>query len=281
MRNIELNLNNHYRSLEKKISKYLAVTKTSFSSSSTYLINLFAKSFPTFIRIWIFMQLYETTFSVRGISSVNGLTVTMTIWILAFAQSFQSSTRPPVSRIVNDEVRSGDLQYVISRPYSYLGFHYFSQLGKIVAFLLPNIAVAVLASLFFVGLISFSIQGILWGILLLFLGLTLDFLMSFSLGILAFWVEDATSFTWIYHKAQIILGGLIIPISMFPDGVRKIVEWLPFSQIFYSSALTMVAFDMQVAKKFLLIQGFWIVLILGIITWAFNRGTRNISINGG
>jgi len=264
----------------RKILKYLSVGKINFLSNFAYLSNMLSRTLPVVIRIWIFVQLYEVAFSVSGVSSVNNLTVTATVWILAFAQSFQGATRPPINRIVNDEVRSGDLQYVISRPYSYVGFHYFSQMGKIFANLLFNLSVAVVVCFFFVGGISFSAQGIGWGILLMFMGLTLDFLLAFLIGILAFWIEDSTSMGWLYHKAQIIFGGLILPIAMFPDKIRHIVELLPFSQLFYSAASVMVNFDMQMVKKSLLIQGSWIIFFLIVVMILFRRGIKNISING-
>jgi ABC-2 type transport system permease protein len=264
-----------------KIFKYLSVAKISFANSFAYMANVISRSWPVFIRVWIFVQLYEVTFSVTGTSQVNGLTVAATIWILAFAQSFGNSSRPPISRIINDEIRSGDLQYVISRPYSYIGFHYFSQMGRIAAFLVPSIAVSVGSAWFFVGGIDVSIEGLAWGSVLFLLGMTLDFLMSFAIGSLAFWIEDSTSLTWIYHKAQIILGGLIIPIAMFPEGVRRVVEILPFSQLFYSAASIIVNFDMQTVERFLMIQGFWIGIFLTIVIMMFRRGIRNVSINGG
>lgn len=267
--------------LLNKTSKYLSVAKISFSNSFVYLSNILSRSLPTVIRIWIFVQLYTITFSVSNVSEVNKLTVVSTIWILAFAQSFQGSTRPPISRIINDEVRSGELQYVISRPYSYIGFHYLSQLGRTFAFLFSNVLTAIAVALFFVGGFPFTIQGIGWGIVLLFMGITLDFLISFFIGILAFWIEDSTSLSWIYHKSQIILGGLIIPIAMFPDKIRYIAEVLPFSQMFYSPAVVMVTSDMRMVERFLLIQGFWIALFVIVNVMMFRRGIKNVSINGG
>jgi len=264
-----------------KMFKYLSVAQISFSNSFVYLTNVFSHTFPIVIRVWIFVQLYEISFSANDISEVNGLTVAMTVWILAFTQSFHSSTRPPISRTLNNEVRSGDLQYVISRPYSYIGFHYFSQLGRAFAFLLPLFVVSSATAWFFVGGIKLTFQGLGWGLVLLILGITLDFLMSFLIGIMAFWIEDSTSLTWIYHKAQLIFGGLLIPIGMFPEKIKGIAEILPFSQIYYGAASMMVAFDMQVFKRFLLIQMCWIVffLILAIVT--FRRGIKKVSINGG
>lgn len=268
-------------SITLSTAKYFEVAKTNYINSTAYLTNIIVRSITVIARIWIFTQLYRVTYLVNGIQTINGISVPMVIWLLMFNQSFQTSTRSGVMQTIEEEVKSGTLAYSLNRPYSYLLFHYFSHLGKTVPFLGLNLLIGIPAAYVLVGGISFSFAGILAGILLLFFGTTLDFLISFILGMTAFWVEDTSAFGWIYQKGQMVFGGAIFPLVLFPDGLRKIGELLPFSQLFYGAAQNIVSFDINIFSKFLSIQMFWLFIFGFLAVWIFSKGGKNVSINGG
>ncbi|OGG05830.1 hypothetical protein A2872_03110 [Candidatus Gottesmanbacteria bacterium RIFCSPHIGHO2_01_FULL_42_12] len=267
--------------LTVSVPKYWEVAKVNFSNSTTYLTNVLARSATVVIRIWIFTQLYRVTYAVSGSHVIGGMTVSMVIWTLMFTQGFQTATRPGVIRLIDEEVKSGNLAYSLNRPYSYLLFHYFSHLGRLVPILFANIVIGILATVVLAGPINITGIGILAGIILLFFGYTLDFLISFMVGLTAFWVEDTSAFNWIYQKGQMVFGGNILPLALFPPGLRAIAELTPFSQLFYGSAQTIVNFTMGNFLKFLSVQLFWVVIFAMLAVYLFRKGGRNVSINGG
>lgn len=267
-------------SLGLQVEKYLEVAKVSYSNKITYLTNVLAASGTVVLRIWIFTQLYRATYAASGIQTVGGMTVPMVIWTLMFTQGF-GSAKSGVLRVIDEEVKSGSLAYSLSRPYSYMLFHYFSELGGIGPMLIVNMAIGFLAALVLIGPINLTWQGFLAGALLLFLGYTLDFLISFTLGLSAFWVEDTSAFRWMYQKGQMVFGGAILPLALFPIWLRSIAELSPFSQLFYGAAQTIVNFNMETFLKFLSVQAVWIVLFYILSNWLFKKGGKNVSINGG
>ncbi len=269
------------KALAVSFPKYWEVAKVNYLNSTTYLTNVLARSATVVFRIWIFTQLYRVTYAVSGVFSIGQMTVPMVIWTLMFTQGFQTATRPGVVRLIDEEVKSGSLAYSLNRPYSYLLFHYFSQLGRILPVLLTNMAIGILAALVLIGPINVTLNGVLAGSLLLFFGYSLDFLISFILGLTAFWVEDTSAFNWIYQKGQMVFGGNILPLALFPAGLRNIAELSPFSQLFYGSAQIIVNFDIETFLKFLTVQLFWIVLFALIAGYLFKKGGKNVSINGG
>jgi len=264
-----------------QFQKYWEIIKVNYANSTTYLTNVLARSATVVFRIWIFTQLYKATYAVSGVQSVGGMTVPMVVWTLMFTQGFQIATRPGVIRIIDEEVKSGSLAYSLNRPYSYLLFHYFSQLGRIGPILIANVFIGYFAALLLIGPIFFTLPGILAGMLLLYFGYTLDYIISFILGLTSFWVEDTSAFNWIYQKGQMIFGGNILPLALFPVQLRTIAELLPFSQLFYGSAQTIVNFNFAVFIKFLSVQLIWVGIMTLFAYWLFNKGAKNVSINGG
>jgi ABC-2 type transport system permease protein len=265
----------------KKIIKYLTILRVNSASSSVYLVNLISQSITVIFRVWIYTQLYRVTYQIAGTKEINDLSLAMVVWSLALAQSFQTATIPSVTRMVDEEVKTGSIAYTINRPYSYILFHYFSFLGRLIPRLLTNLAIAIPASIVLVGLVRSSAIGWTAGAFLLFFGYLLDFSISMIIGLFAFWTEDTSAFRWIYNKGALVLGGLIVPLSLFPDSVRRAAEVLPFSQLYYSAARIMVNYDAGLFWRFFTTQITWIIVFSVIAFLVFRKGVKNVSINGG
>lgn len=263
------------------ILKYFQIFKINTSSQTVYLTNLFFQSVTVLFRIWIFAQLYKVTYDYTHQTEIGGLTVAMVVWSLTFVQSFSVATRPFLGMSIEEDVRSGAIAYYLNKPYSYLLFQLSSYFGKILPKLIVNLVIAAFFTVILVGYIKFTVIGILAGVLLLFFGYILDFAMAFIIGIASFWFEDTSSLRWIYSKGGFVFGGVIVPLSLFPDNVRVLVESLPFAQIFYGSARMIVNFDPQLFIRFFATQLIWVAVFLFLANWIFKKGAKNVAVNGG
>ncbi|MBU4269621.1 hypothetical protein KJ644_02105 [Candidatus Dependentiae bacterium] len=266
----------------KKILKYFYVIKTSIHSRTTYKSNLIARSLAVMFRIWMFSQLYIASYKAIGQESIGGLTVVTTIWSMVLVQCFRSSTRPRTDQLIGEDVRSGAIALSLNKPYSFILFHYFNYLGRVVTGLISTLFIGILSAIILVGPLQLpSITSFILGILLLLLGYTLDFFINFIIGIISFWVEDQEPFAWIYQRIQYIFGGLVVPLSLFPERIAHIAEFLPFTHLYYGSARTIVNFEINLFFKYLIIQCCWILFFVFLSILTFKRGMKNVSINAG
>ena len=97
---------------------------------------------------------------------------------------------PPLTRQIDLEVRSGQLAYLLGRPCSYVLYHFAQYLGERLVRLIVNIPVAFTIALIFVGPPPFTWMGLLaWPVVVL-LAMSIDFVVYFSVGLLAFWTEE-------------------------------------------------------------------------------------------
>ncbi len=264
-----------------KLIKYLEVARVAYVNSGAYLVNILGRSLTVVLRIWIFTQLYSVTFAVSGMQQIGGLTVAQVIWSLMLVQSFETSTKPMISKLIDEEIKSGSFAYQVNKPYSYVFYHLAGYFGRVVANLGSNLVIGTVATWFLVGLIGWSWTGLLFGLLILVLGYTLDFLIAMSIGLVAFWWEDSNTIMWMYSKGRFLLGGVILPIALFPEKIQKIAEMLPFANLYYAPARIMVGFDGQLAEKFILVQLVWIFIFIMLVSIMYSRGVKNVAINGG
>lgn len=160
-------------------------------------------------------------------------------------------------------------------------FHYFGFMGRNMTKVLFNLVVGIVVAWILVGPILVTPIGVALGFFLLMLGYTLDFLIYFVIGILAFWIEDISAFNWIYAKMQMVFGGVVLPITLFPDALQKITLYLPFSQLYYGASRLIVDFQFSLLVQFFLTQIAWIFVLFLLTYFLFKKAMKYVSINGG
>jgi ABC-2 type transport system permease protein len=263
--------------------KYYEIARINFLNCLTYPMNMLSRSLLMCLRIWIMCQLYEASFTSQSSVRVGGLTLAMVIWCIVFTQSFQAAcqARPLLPTIIDEEVKSGILAYTLNKPYSYLLFNYFGFLGRSLPNFFLNLLLGSATAFLLTGPLHVELRAVPAAALMSLVGFTLHFCISISIGLSAFWIEDTSAFNWLYHKGQLVLGGLILPIALFPESIRYVVEYLPFSQLFYAPARVLVAFDAHLFALYLTAQIAWTVVFALLVTLLFASGSRNVSINGG
>jgi ABC-2 type transport system permease protein len=105
-------------------------------------------------------------------------------------------------------------------------------------------------------------------------------IMAF-LGVFAFWLEDAKGLEFLYSKIVFTLGGMLVPLEIFPQWLHTICIYMPFSYIAYYPAKLFVGFTFAMFFKVLLFELVWIVAFIILTAIAYKLCIRRVSINGG
>ena len=272
------------RSLARRLwfstRKYWAILRVSIASNLAYVYEVVFRALSLLVIVFVLSQLWKTTFSLRSTQTLSGFSITDMIWYLVAAETFAMSA-PPLSQRIDQEVRSGQLAYLLGRPCSYILYHFAQYLGERFVRLIMNAMVGAILALVIAGLPHFTWMGVLVWPLTLLLAVCIDFVAYFSIGLLAFWTEDTRSFALIYSRLSLVLGGVLAPIEIFPQPLRAIAQALPFSAILYGPARTLVRFDGTAFVALLFQQSEMIVvgsLLLGMLYLVV---MRRVNINGG
>ncbi len=261
-------------------SKYLAVFALSVQNALAYFYDALVQTAFTAAIIFVFVHLWRTTYSLTGRGSIAGFTLAQIIWYLVLTESiFMGRVR--YVRRMDEEVRSGHIAYSLNKPYNYLLFQYATFLGeslvKVAASFMVGGAVAFAA----VGGIRVPLASVIPVALAVLLGLTLDFAMCASIGLLAFWVEDTAPFGVIHGCLTLLLGGTVLPLELFPEGVRRVARALPMNQVAYAPSRLFASFDPSSAVRILLQQLAWVAALGILLSVVFELGRRRLDVNGG
>lgn len=265
----------------KKVAKYWAALKIGYFNATTYSWTILARGLTIAMRIWIYSQLYGAIFRTNALPVIDGLSLTSAVWLIMLTQSFQNVARPPVTFIVEQEVKNGDIAYTLNRPYSYIFYYYFNSIGRGLFALMLNIVFGAAVAVWMVGVPGLTWEGLLLGLVSLMVGIYLDFMIMMSIGLAAFWIEEVRPLHWIYSKFILVLGGMVVPVQFLPEAARNILNFLPFSNIFFLPANTMVNFNWESFCFGLMVQVCWAIIATVTAFVIFKFAEKHITVNGG
>lgn len=262
-----------------KIKKYLAIGRITVRNHLAYFYDFMIRSMFLLVILYVFIQLWRVTFAGVGTELIAGYSFEQIIWYLIVAEAIILSA-PRLTVTIEDEVKKGDVGYKLTRPVSYVLFHYANYMGEAVVRLTVNMIVGGI-----LGLVMFGWPQFGWGWLgfLLIVGgsLTVNYLITMLLALCAFWVEETRGLDFVYHKLLFTIGGMMLPLELFPDLLQTVCSWLPFQAVVYFTAKSVVQFDWLQTGMMFMIQLGWIALLSILLMFVYRKGVRKLNVNGG
>ena len=263
------------------VRKYVAITRANVQNSLAYTWDALSQGVLAILFIFVFSQLWTTTFSLQNADAINGLTLNMTIWYFVWAELVQLTKINP-TRTMQDEVKDGTLAYTLGRPYNYVLYHFFFGLGQVAIRMVVVFVFGSLVALLTTGpLETFNLLTLPGVLLVTVLAYVLDYCILASIGLLAFFVEDTVAFRLIYSKIIFVLGGLLIPVDFLPAAIQSVARVLPFNLVVYAPAKLFVAWDGTQFLEIVGLQFVWIGVAAAVLSLLYRYGARRVSINGG
>jgi ABC-2 type transport system permease protein len=257
--------------------KYLAFARIAFLQETAQRGALLGRALFYIMVLLIFSHIWKAL-------AANGVFTTQAsagmLWYLALTEWILLSV-PLLHIEIERDVRSGDIAYQLSRPVSYLTMRIAEALG------------AFLFRLVVLGIVGFSFAWLYSGTLPeqpfgLFLAVPLGLLAGFvyslflaSIGLSAFWLQDANPVSWVWQKLGFIFGGLIFPLSIYPEWLRSFSAWTPFYFLLFGPAQSAVTADSQLAIRSFLGLLFWGFVALLLLRFLYLKGQSQLQVNGG
>jgi len=230
--------------------------------------------------IGVFMALWVSVFGITGESDLEGYSLVDVVWYLAMTETITLSG----SRIfveISNEVKAGNLAYTLARPLNYPWYQVANSLGNSAPRFLLNLLTAALVAGLGMRPLGGSLPGLLAFVGMAGLALLLDALVAVLIGLMAFWIEEVTPIFWIYQKLLFTVGGLFLPLEMFPDWLQRVSKWLPFQFIAYVPARAFVSFEPGFVLRAVIGQMVYVTILVGLVTLIWGRAQRRLVVHGG
>lgn len=260
-----------------KTQKYLSIFNLSCLHALKNYQALIGLSIFLMTCLVIFAHLWKITAAKAGIVSFDPGQL---LWYIAFNEWVLISI-PDTHENMEHDLRSGRLAYLLPRPISYLGATFAEALGTLSINLLVLGCVTFLFTWQQVGVLPFQPIGLVVAILFGFIAGLIAVIFQMLIGLTAFWLHEVSPFFWIWEKLLFMLGGLMLPLTIYPQWMQNLAYFTPFPAILgerSALALNFTLHNIMTLAGSLAVWGIFGTICLVLV---YRKGLRILNVEGG
>jgi ABC-2 type transport system permease protein len=100
-------------------------------------------------------------------------------------------------------------------------------------------------------------------------------------GLLAFWVHDVSPIFWVWQKVLFTLGGLMMPLALYPEWMQRLASATPFPSLLAGPAGFVLDGGAADAPALASTLACWSVVVVSGAQLLFWKAIRTLQVNGG
>jgi ABC-2 type transport system permease protein len=184
---------------------------------------------------------------------------------------------------MNYEVRDGTLAMRLLRPVHPLWAYAVENIAAMPMRAFVSLPVAAIA-LAVVGRDAITHDPAVWALWVVSVigGWLVTLFANFAVGCLSFFIESSIKVMDLWLVFFFVLSGYLLPVDLFPPGLRAVVDWLPFRyQIGLPVELMTGAYGASDALWLLARQWMWVGISLAATVVLWRAGLRRFAAYGG
>jgi ABC-2 type transport system permease protein len=209
--------------------------------------------------------------------AVVGYSAVALTWYIATSEATTLALNVRMIDELGADIGSGAIAVELLRPASVLWVRVAAELGRA----LPRLCVIVPAG---AALATITAGGPPhWGALALAapsiaLALVANVVAQHAFAASAFWLRNAGTAWYLYQKLVFVLGGMLIPLEVFPGWLERVARFLPFRAMAYAPARLAAG---HLEPSLLVEQVAWIAVLAVVTAAVFAAGERRLQVAGG
>jgi ABC-2 type transport system permease protein len=268
--------------IRESIDRQIGVVTAAVKQEMAYRFNFFTAALGALLTMALLYYLWTAIYN-NATSMAMSYQALITYVCLGQAFSFARPGQRRVLTKIGGGIRQGDILIDLIRPTDYQLLTFSGTLG---AYLMETILVSLpsylLALLVFGIDLPTSPQAAIGFIVSLFSAFFLIFSLDFLIGLMAFWTFSVWGLGYAKIAVVNILAGTIIPLSLFPDWLRRIVLILPFKGMAYTPlAIYVGEIEGSAIWTNILGQLAWGIGLVLLTRLLWLKARRRIEIQGG
>jgi ABC-type uncharacterized transport system permease subunit len=261
---------------------YLYIIRTAAREDRANAKRLIGGMLISTLRVGMIAAIYQMAY--QHAAGKSGLSYENAVWSIAiyFAFIVNLGLRN-IFRLVESAVRTGAVEVGITKPIDWRlgkvcellgknGLEFLLQLVILPLFLLLTIGVPSVSHLSAISVLAFA--------LLTVLAMVAASALFLTIGLVAFWLNDAQSVFRIFDKLAMIFGGAFVPIALLPHAAQAFVRYSPFGVYAAPTQLLNPAATHLLAQT-VLSAALWSVILVWFCQFVWRRAMARVEVNGG
>lgn len=242
----------------------------------------FISLFGSFISYFLWMAIYGSSES--GV--IGNLTREEMVVYIFMVYVTSSVVTISIADWVSEDVVKGNVAMNLIKPIDYRASLVSMALGTMAyRFFVPGVFVWIgveLYKVFVLGMNPVSIPTLCFYLLSCLMSFLIFVFFDFCFGMVAFFTTYIFGMLMVKDALLSFLTGQLIPISLFPEGIQRVFDFLPFSSMVYTPVMIYLGKYTEAELAWALGRQFiWVVLLylLGSIIW--KQVTKRLVVLGG
>lgn len=266
------------------LAKYLKLFDISLQNTVVYRWNFLLRSLFEVMPLVGTVYLWRALFASRGAPIAGYGFESMVYYFLLTLFISNLVTPADDDWQIAADIREGQLNALLIKPVNYLSYRVSLFLGNRTIHTVVTLPFVVLIFACFHRFVHFPAHAEtwLWTVLSVGMAAFLQFFLTFTIALLAFWLLEISTVVFIVLSFEYFLSGHLFPLDLTPAWFQAAAKWLPFTyELFFPVAIFLEKVRGPALYEGLLIQAGWVLLAwaAGRVMWT--RGLRHYGAFGG
>lgn len=253
------------------VDKYMILIKIYVAEYKVHMAAIFFKLVQLPFQMFMYLFLWAFIAKTSNVDYDYMILYYLLTGMLSLAYPFLH-----ISIDIQNDVMEGGIANSLVRPYNYI----MPYLCKYIAwmYIYSIIYIPVLIGLFVFGKVNFL--SIIFFIFSSVIGMFIEFMIWFSLGLLSLYFEKIRGFIRIIGAIKMIVSGSLIPLYIMPETLQKLTMIFPFRYYIYipvnnllNNVSSFVSFENLIAALI------WLILLSMFALLLWTEGKKRMQVN--
>ena len=267
------------------MKKYWHVIGIGIQNNLTYRFNYLTRTLFSFIPLFAMLALWRKIYSGSGGAAHSGWTEAEMIfyYLLVAVVDVTTAVNEDDWQIAAD-IREGNISQFLLKPVDYLWYRlclFFSARVTFVMMAFVPLAVFIFCFRSYVVLPASGTALLVFPVSLVLTAL-LQFFISYSMAMLAFWLLEISTFIFILFAFEYLASGHMFPLNLLSPPLFHALLFTPFPyQMYFPIGIYMGKISGADLWTGLLAQFLWVLLAYAFARFMWRRGVKRYSAFGG
>lgn len=268
------------------LNTYKGFTRAGIQSSMAYRSSFICYVAGESLYCFVMFFIWRAVFLASGEGQFMGFTMTdMTVYVF-LSNLVRFLTASDSTQNLAEEIRDGSIIMRLIKPvnmdFSLLATELGNTAVTIAFIFLPVMTGVEIYRYVALGYVAFRLRNFLFFLLSTLLSYLLSFYLNLIFGYLAFFLMNIWGFSILKSSIINFFAGSLIPISFFPEGIRRIFEALPFASLIYvPTMIYMGKYEGAALAGVLMNQVLWIGVFVLISRLLWHWAKKRLAVQGG
>lgn len=263
------------------MQKFYYLVKMTFLARFAYVKAFWINIAGTFVSIVIYYFLWQFVF--RSQESVAGLTMAEMTTYVILSRMLSSQFAGGINVEFSQWIYDGTIGVELLRPVSLFFTLFGKREGEFLFFVLfKGIPISVLCFLVLGGTAPAGAGAFVLFLVSVCISIGMMFFLEFMVGICAFYTHGYWGLKYTKSTLLSILSGGVVPIFMFPEGLARVLEYLPFAgMVSVPVNVYLGKYNIVEALQFIGLQVIWILILWGLARLIYGYAIKRVVVQGG